>query len=42
MMIILLDVLAGPLCHDNDINNDNDLDYYDDHSAWCPGRSALS
>ena len=33
MMIILLGVLAGPLCHDNDIDDDNVLDCYDDHSA---------
>ena len=38
----LLGVMAGPLPHDNDFDNDNVLEYYDDHSAWCPSRSALS
>ena len=42
MMIILLGVLTGPLSHDNDIDDDNVFDCYNDHSAWCPGRSALS
>ena len=37
-MIILLGALAGPLCHDNDIDDDNVLDYNDDHSD----RSASS